>query len=287
MKLYPPAFCYINYLFFNLLTSPSAEPRQRPLVRSSMADATSTRERGPSGGNGSGKRRLSPRFNGDSPDKRPRGSLAAATVDDSEDQEQSATRTRDEPNSGTGDGWKANQRSFNESSTRFDQARSTRSPSTHSSDSEHIPAAPQSRSTSRGGRTNSSTHSTHSQHPALKAEAPMLPKWRTSSVENDRDMSVYNASSSRGSTGNAYPPRSSTSSRMHSPPPSFNLSTGQPLVNPPLKTQAAFVGKLYAMLEDEEIKKTGLIYWSADGSIFTCPNPTEFSKYDSKPVLSA
>jgi hypothetical protein len=63
-----------------------------------------------------------------------------------------------------------------------------------------------------------------------------------------------------------------------SPPLSFNLSTGQPLVNPPLKTQAAFVGKLYTMLEDEEIAKTGLIHWSADGTVFTCPDPTEFSK---------
>jgi len=32
---------------------------------------------------------------------------------------------------------------------------------------------------------------------------------------------------------------------------SFTHPTGQPLVNPPLKTQAAFVGKLYAMLEDK------------------------------------
>ncbi|EAL19201.1 hypothetical protein CNBH3000 [Cryptococcus deneoformans B-3501A] len=32
------------------------------------------------------------------------------------------------------------------------------------------------------------------------------------------------------------------------------------------------------MLEDEDIAKTGLIYWSANGTTFTCPNPTEFSK---------
>ncbi|OWT37336.1 hypothetical protein C362_04346 [Cryptococcus neoformans Bt1] len=32
------------------------------------------------------------------------------------------------------------------------------------------------------------------------------------------------------------------------------------------------------MLEDEDIAKTGLIYWSAKGTTFTCPNPTEFSK---------
>ncbi|WWC64681.1 uncharacterized protein I303_107292 [Kwoniella dejecticola CBS 10117] len=67
-------------------------------------------------------------------------------------------------------------------------------------------------------------------------------------------------------------------SRNSSPPPSSNLSSGQPLVNPPQKTQAAFVGKLYSMLEDEDIAKTGLIYWSAEGTTFTCPNPQEFSK---------
>ena len=71
---------------------------------------------------------------------------------------------------------------------------------------------------------------------------------------------------------------SSAPSKQPSPPPSFSLSTSQPLVNPPAKTQAAFVGKLYAMLEDEDIIQTGLIHWSADGTIFTCPNPQEFAK---------
>nr|XP_019003326.1 uncharacterized protein I203_04364 [Kwoniella mangroviensis CBS 8507]OCF66787.1 hypothetical protein I203_04364 [Kwoniella mangroviensis CBS 8507] len=78
-----------------------------------------------------------------------------------------------------------------------------------------------------------------------------------------------------------HPPLSSTSaaaSRNSSPPPSLNLSSGQPLVNPPQKTQAAFVGKLYSILEDEDIVKTGLIYWSAEGTTFTCPNPQEFAK---------
>lgn len=67
--------------------------------------------------------------------------------------------------------------------------------------------------------------------------------------------------------------------QQSSPPITFNLSTDQPFINPPPKTQAAFVGKLYSMLEDEDIAKTGLIYWSAKGTTFTCPNPTEFSKY--------
>ncbi|WWC91626.1 uncharacterized protein L201_006572 [Kwoniella dendrophila CBS 6074] len=74
------------------------------------------------------------------------------------------------------------------------------------------------------------------------------------------------------------PSTSLNPSRNSSPPPSFNLSSGQPLLNPPQKTQAAFVGKLYSMLEDDDIVKTGLIYWSAEGTTFTCPNPQEFSK---------
>lgn len=73
-------------------------------------------------------------------------------------------------------------------------------------------------------------------------------------------------------------PPLSLSARMPSSPLAVSLSSSQPLVNPPAKTQAAFVGKLYAMLEDDEISKTGLIHWSADGATFTCPNPTEFSK---------
>ncbi|ORX40678.1 hypothetical protein BD324DRAFT_15361 [Kockovaella imperatae] len=85
-------------------------------------------------------------------------------------------------------------------------------------------------------------------------------------------------SSSRYSRPSQQGLSTSAPSRFPSPPPSFSLSSGRPLVQPPAKTQAAFVGKLYAMLEDEEIIKTGLIHWSPDGTIFTCPNPTEFAK---------
>ncbi|KAK4687929.1 hypothetical protein P7C73_g2191, partial [Tremellales sp. Uapishka_1] len=101
------------------------------------------------------------------------------------------------------------------------------------------------------------------------------PTWQT-----DDPSQSHSASSSRSSTRHPPFPPTATSAVTHmaSPPPSFNLSSGQPLVNPPAKTQAAFVGKLYAMLEDEKIAETGLIYWSSDGSIFTCPNPTEFAR---------
>ncbi|WVR00209.1 hypothetical protein IAU59_007351 [Kwoniella sp. CBS 9459] len=105
------------------------------------------------------------------------------------------------------------------------------------------------------------------------------PTWVTS--DNDRQMTGQSGQSSISSRPQSYhatPSASTAASRHSSPPPGFNLSSGQPLVNPPPKTQAAFVGKLYSMLEDEDIVKTGLIYWSAQGSTFTCPNPTEFSK---------
>lgn len=108
---------------------------------------------------------------------------------------------------------------------------------------------------------------------------PLAPTWATS-APNEREGNAYSSSSSRSSNRQLpYTTQLSTSAPSRIPsPPGFNLPSGQPLVNPPLKTQAAFVGKLYAMLEDEEITRTGLIHWSADGTIFTCPNPTEFAK---------
>jgi len=108
----------------------------------------------------------------------------------------------------------------------------------------------------------------------------MAPKWATSAPSEPEHM-AYSSSSSRSSNRphQQQIPQLSTSAPSQMPsPPSYNLSNGQPLVNPPLKTQAAFVGKLYAMLEDEDIARTGLIQWSPDGSVFTCPNPTEFAK---------
>ncbi|KAL7418375.1 Flocculation suppression protein [Cryptotrichosporon argae] len=64
------------------------------------------------------------------------------------------------------------------------------------------------------------------------------------------------------------------------PPPSpgaYHIE-GQPLVNPPQKTQAAFVGKLYNMLEDDKIRESGLLFWAPDGKSFICPRPQQFSK---------
>lgn len=107
---------------------------------------------------------------------------------------------------------------------------------------------------------------------------PMVPTWATSAPA-EGEGNAYSSSSSRSSIRPHPYPQLSTSAPSRVPsPPAFTMPSGQALVNPPLKTQAAFVGKLYAMLEDEEITRTGLIHWSTDGSIFTCPNPTEFAK---------
>ncbi|RCI01990.1 hypothetical protein CU098_004755 [Rhizopus stolonifer] len=46
--------------------------------------------------------------------------------------------------------------------------------------------------------------------------------------------------------------------------------------NSAVKTQAAFVNKLYKMLEDDQI--TEYISWSLQGDLFSVPNPTSFSK---------
>jgi hypothetical protein len=110
----------------------------------------------------------------------------------------------------------------------------------------------------------------------------------SASTEPDRRFSgprwttAQSSSNSSSSSSHPRPPPVtdgvSGDDRPRSPPTRLTLSTGQPLVNPPLKTQAAFVGKLFSMLEDEEIGKTGLIHWSSGGSTFTCPNPTEFAK---------
>lgn len=111
----------------------------------------------------------------------------------------------------------------------------------------------------------------------------MAPTWATSAPsQSDLDTRGNSPTSSRSSGRLQAPTQLSTSapSRIPSPPGHLSPNTQQVgPINPPLKTQAAFVGKLYAMLEDDDIANSGLIRWSADGTIFTCPNPTEFSKY--------
>lgn len=148
-------------------------------------------------------------------------------------------------------------------------------PSTASTSS-HSPSSKFERSESEA-----SSRATHPSRPVIAANAPRHgnPTWRMAESHRQASAEASTSPSSRSTTRHhPYHPSAPSSSRITSPPPSFNLSSGQPLVNPPLKTQAAFVGKLYAMLEDEEIAKSNLIHWSADGSIFTCPNPTELAK---------
>ncbi len=116
--------------------------------------------------------------------------------------------------------------------------------------------------------------------PSSASRPPVNPKWRTSDQDEPSASTSMSASSSSRSGSRIHPYNLPTAAptRNPSPPPSISLSTGQPVGNSELKTQAAFVGKLYAMLEDEDIAKTDLIHWSPDGTIFTCPNPTEFAK---------
>ncbi|WVQ73044.1 hypothetical protein IAR50_002607 [Cryptococcus sp. DSM 104548] len=126
-----------------------------------------------------------------------------------------------------------------------------------------------------------------SNHSTARSKHRRQPSYPSAWPAADSDIHSDRTSASTGLHSNASTSKSSASrqhlqanppSRHSSPPVNFNLSTGQPLVNPPPKTQAAFVGKLYSMLEDEDIAKTGLIAWSAEGTTFTVPNPTEFSK---------
>ncbi len=124
--------------------------------------------------------------------------------------------------------------------------------------------------------------------PPPSTVVPVWPQGGTSATITDQTSTSSSAvAHSPGQQRQSLQPNSATTATatatdkspgMSSPPPSFNLSSGKPLVAPSQKTQSAFVGKLYAMLEDPEIVKTGLIHWSPDGTLFSCPNPTEFSK---------
>ncbi|OZJ06075.1 hypothetical protein BZG36_01068 [Bifiguratus adelaidae] len=57
-------------------------------------------------------------------------------------------------------------------------------------------------------------------------------------------------------------------------PPSSGSGASMDAIVP--KSQAAFVNKLYTMVEDESIQH--LICWSSSGDVFSVSNPTEFSK---------
>lgn len=119
------------------------------------------------------------------------------------------------------------------------------------------------------------------QHPGLGPRRISDNNFGPSQYDRSQPYPAHSSSTSSSSSSHQFRQPlviDSSEERVHSPPPNLTLSTGQPLVNPPLKTQAAFVGKLFSMLEDEDIRKTGLIHWSSSGSTFTCPNPTEFAK---------
>ncbi|KAK8853152.1 hypothetical protein IAR55_003853 [Kwoniella newhampshirensis] len=125
------------------------------------------------------------------------------------------------------------------------------------------------------GKSSSQGGSQHLRQPSY----PPPSHWQTGNKEGQASISSRSSNHhNQHKIPSASAVSSAVASRHPSPPPGFSLSSGQPLVNPPSKTQAAFVGKLYSMLEDDEIARTGLIHWSAEGTTFTCPNPTEFSK---------
>ncbi|UOH83601.1 hypothetical protein LQV05_006334 [Cryptococcus neoformans] len=170
------------------------------------------------------------------------------------------------------------------SSSRFPQSTSSFSSPSSSIDADDRdrpkrPPPHTSNSTSDG--SSSTARSQHHQQSAYQFGWSNTQSGRSSFSTISRSQSSSKSSSRQLPTSNLSA-QTAAASQQSSPPISFNLSAGQPLVNPPSKTQAAFVGKLYSMLEDEDIAKTGLIYWSAKGTTFTCPNPTEFSNIKRK-----
>ena len=246
-----------------------------------MAEQTGRANGGESSGRDeSNKRRLSSRVRStsSSPDKKARiASSPGEMVDKSKGAEPIAPTPRNEREREARHSWHTAKDSNNDFA-RFENGYRPRSDSNHSSDSDDQMSGGRTRTESRKQQTNTSSRSsTSTRDRTMISDQRTLPKWRTASVDLDNPPPGRSTASARSSINTGFPHNPGTISRMPSPP-SFNLSSGRPLVNPPLKTQAAFVGKLYAMLEDADIKKTGLIYWSPDGSIFTCPNPTEFSK---------
>ncbi|KAI8333044.1 HSF-type DNA-binding-domain-containing protein [Chlamydoabsidia padenii] len=129
--------------------------------------------------------------------------------------------------------------------------------------------------TSDGG-----TISINKQHPSYNSNesTPTSPTSSTSipNVNNASSSSPVDMSSSSSS---------SSSSNMKQQPVTTERSTsvcgkgkGKATDNesPTNRTQAAFVNKLYKMLEDESIQH--LINWSENGDLFSVSNPTAFSK---------
>ena len=212
------------------------------------------------------KRRLSLRGGAGSPEKKPRNDSEMSKDINTNPERLSdyvEARTAQYPNNAMDIDSTSNRLPTSATSSRFPQSTSAQS---------SPPGSPEDRQARR------SLSRDRLSAPLSTQPRMMAPKWATS-APNEPEQMAYSSSSSRSSNRPQIPPQFSTSAPSQIPsPPSYNLSNGQPLVNPPLKTQAAFVGKLYAMLEDEDIARTGLIQWSPDGSVFTCPNPTEFAK---------
>ncbi|KAG2235387.1 hypothetical protein INT48_005737 [Thamnidium elegans] len=84
------------------------------------------------------------------------------------------------------------------------------------------------------------------------------------------------SSSSGGETESRYKRIKLDSSELEGSTSSIEIVSSQATVPVNMKTQAAFVNKLYKMLEDPETPE--LIAWSSHGDLFSVSNPTAFSK---------
>ncbi|KAI7891827.1 HSF-type DNA-binding-domain-containing protein [Mucor mucedo] len=84
------------------------------------------------------------------------------------------------------------------------------------------------------------------------------------------------SSSSGGETDCRYKRIKLDPSELDGSPSSTEATLTQPTLPANMKTQAAFVNKLYKMLEDPDTSE--LISWSSHGDLFSVSNPTSFSK---------
>jgi hypothetical protein len=170
------------------------------------------------------------------------------------------------------------------SSSHRRQARSSDSTSLHSGSIQLKPryssptmSDPISSPSADSSDTRRGSHSRQPNEPSTSLHA--RPTWQTEpSEQSEREWSVREE---RDRDPDSREPRdqelratSTNPSRGLTPPAS---GSGLLQAQPP-RTQAAFVNKLYSMLEDNKIADSRLLYWSTDGTSFVCPNPTEFSK---------
>lgn len=149
-------------------------------------------------------------------------------------------------------------------------------------------SSPGSSSSDRGSGTargSAPPRHAHGGESSSSASWPRRPTWQTEGLSDRREQPhwQHDVRDSRDQLDQRSQSDSKTTSLSRGATPSTSALAPNPQA--PVKNQAAFVNKLYSMLEDEKIAKSGLLYWSADGTSFVCPNPTEFSKFVSGVVV--